>query len=127
MAPARRRGRPSAANNKLGMRLAVMMGARRSAEKVFRDTIGGGDIDALNNLGFLLANQGRHEEAERLYRRGIDAGNPFAVANLGLLLQQTGRPPGPGLGRRSYSYRTPPGTATSADTPGAQWGRGWGW
>ena len=83
-------------------------------------------------LGLLLERTGRAEEAEQLLRPAAESGDRHAMHNLGHVLEQMGRsaeasrwqrragtpPPstGTGLGRRGYTYHTPPGhSATQPD------------
>ena len=70
------------------------------AEPCLRTAAASGDRHAMHNLGYVLERMGRSAEASRWQRR---AGTPPSATETG-------------LGRRSYSYRTPRGH--SAKQPG---------
>ncbi|WP_331758970.1 tetratricopeptide repeat protein [Streptomyces anulatus] len=61
------------------------------AESVYRRAADAAHIDAMFNLGVLLADAGRADEAESFYRQAAAAGNSDAKVNLGNLLADAGR------------------------------------
>ncbi|MFI2360810.1 tetratricopeptide repeat protein, partial [Streptomyces anulatus] len=61
------------------------------AESVYRRAADAGHTNAMNNLGLLLATEGRTDEAEVIYCRAADAGQIDAMNNLGALLVGAGR------------------------------------
>ncbi|MFH9655544.1 tetratricopeptide repeat protein [Streptomyces anulatus] len=60
-------------------------------EGIYRRAADAAHIDAMVNLGVLLADAGRGEEAESFYRQAAEAGHSDAVVNLGLLLADAAR------------------------------------
>ncbi|MBK8622697.1 MAG: tetratricopeptide repeat protein [Saprospiraceae bacterium] len=62
-----------------------------NAEKYYLLAIEKGDVDALNNLALLYANQGREADAEKYYFLAIEKGSVSALYNLALLYYNQGR------------------------------------
>lgn len=65
----------------LGVAL-VELGERERAEDVLRLAVASGDVDAANDLGILLRDEGRPGEAVQVLERAAEAGNGEAAANL---------------------------------------------
>src|SRR4029077_7860806 len=61
------------------------------AESVLRRTIAAGYVEAMYNLGLLLAKTERPAEAEQWYRNAGSAGYSPAMNDLANLLRETGR------------------------------------
>ena len=59
-----------------------------AAKEAYRTAIEFGSIDALVNLGALVAREGNQQEAEQLFRRAADSGSSAGYANLAALFAQ---------------------------------------
>ncbi len=61
---------------------AAELGEAELAERAYRVAITEGDVEALNNYGAFLKDEGRLDEAITILRRAIDAGDDYASAIL---------------------------------------------